>query len=54
MSRGAGDFLIIDPGTAQAIASGTGTLHRGETISPASVSGLEEYQAMGWTSRLGR
>ena len=53
MSGGAGDFLIIDPATAQAIAWGTGTLHHGETITPASVSGLEEYQTMGWTSQLG-
>ena len=53
MSGGAGDFLIIDPATAQAIAWGTGTLHQGETITPASVSGLEEYETMGWTSRLG-
>jgi hypothetical protein len=53
VSGGAGDFLIIDPGTAQAIAWGTGSLHQGETITPASVSSLEEYQTMGWTSRLG-
>ena len=53
MSGGAGDFLIIDPATAQAIAGGTGTLHQGETITPSSVSSLEEYQTMGWTSQLG-
>jgi hypothetical protein len=53
MPGGAGDFLIIDPATAQAIAWGTGTLHQGETITPSSVSGLEEYQTMGWTSQLG-
>jgi hypothetical protein len=53
VSGGAGDFLIIDPGTAQAIAWGTGTLHQGETVAPASVSSLEEYQTMGWTSQLG-
>jgi hypothetical protein len=52
MSGGAGDFLIINPGTAQAIAWGTGTLHQGETIIPASVSDLEEYETMGWTSQL--
>jgi len=54
MSGGAGDFLVIDPATAQAIAWGTGILHQGETITPASVSGLEEYHAMGWTRQLGR
>jgi hypothetical protein len=53
VSGGAGDFLIIDPGTAQAIAWGTGTLHQGETITPASVPSLEEYETMGWTSQLG-
>lgn len=53
MSGGAGDFLIIDPATAQAIAWGTGTLHQGETITPSSVSDLEEYLTMGWTSQLG-
>jgi hypothetical protein len=53
VSGGAGDFLIIDPGTAQAVAEGTGTLHQGETITPASVSSLEEYETMGWTSQLG-
>jgi hypothetical protein len=50
VSGGAGDFLIIDPGTAQAIAWGTGTVHQGETITAASVSSLEEYETMGWTS----
>lgn len=53
MSGGAGDFLIIDPATAQAIASGTGTLHQGETITSASVSSLEEYETMGWTDQFG-
>ncbi|HET9973536.1 MAG TPA: hypothetical protein VFQ68_35250 [Streptosporangiaceae bacterium] len=53
MSGGVGDFLIIDPGTAQAIAWGTGTLHQGQTITPASVFSLEEYETMGWTSQLG-
>ena len=53
VSGGASDFLIIDPGTAQAIAWGTGTLHQGETLTPASVSSLEEYETMGWTSQLG-
>jgi hypothetical protein len=53
VSGGAGDFLIIDPGNAQAIAWGTGTLHKGETITPASVSSLEEYETMGWTSQFG-
>jgi hypothetical protein len=53
VSGGAGDFLIIDPATAQAVAWGTGTLHRGETITTASVSGLEEYETMGWTGQLG-
>ena len=53
VAGGAGDFLVIDPGTAQAIAWGTGTLQPGETITPASVSSLEEYETMGWTSQLG-
>ena len=53
VSDGAGDFLIVDPATGQAMAYGTGTLRHGEVITPGSVSGIEVYENMGWTSQLG-
>jgi hypothetical protein len=53
VSDGAGDFLIINPATAQAMAYGTGTLHQGEVITAGSVSGIEVYQDMGWSTQLG-
>jgi hypothetical protein len=53
VSDGAGDFLIVNPGTGQAMAYGTGTLHRGETITATTVPGIEVYQDMGWTDQPG-
>jgi hypothetical protein len=53
VSDGTGDFLIVNQATAQAMAYGTGTLHQGETITAGSVSGIEVYQDMGWTTQLG-
>ena len=53
VSDGAGDFLIVNQATAQAMAYGTGTLHQGEVITAGSVSGIEVYQDMGWTTQLG-
>jgi hypothetical protein len=53
VSDGTGDFLIVNQATAQAMAYGTGTLHQGEAITAGSVSGIEVYQDMGWTTQLG-
>ena len=53
VSDGAGDFLIINSATAEAMAYGTGTLRHGEVITAGSVSGIEVYQDMGWTTQLG-
>jgi hypothetical protein len=53
VSEGTGDFMIINPATAQAMAYGTGTLHQGEVIRAGSVSGIEVYENMGWTAQLG-
>jgi hypothetical protein len=53
VSDGAGDFLIISPATAQAMAYGTGTLRQGEAITAGSVPGIAVYEAMGWTTQLG-
>jgi hypothetical protein len=53
VSDGAGDFMIINPATAQAMAYGTGPLHQGEVITAGSVAGIEVYEDMGWTAQLG-
>jgi hypothetical protein len=55
VSDGAGDFLIINSATAEAMAYGMGTLHQGEVISASAgaVLNIEVYQVMGWTSQLG-
>ena len=53
VSDGAGDFLIINQATAQAMAYGTGTLHQGEVITARTVSSIEVYENMGWTTQLG-
>ena len=53
LSDGAGDFLIINQATAQAMAYGTGTLRQGEVVTAGSVSGIAVYESMGWTSQLG-
>lgn len=53
VADGAGDFLIINQATAQAMAYGTGTLHQGEVITARTVSSIEVYENMGWTNQLG-
>ncbi len=53
VSDGAGDFLIINQATAQAMAYRTGTLHQGEVITAGSIPGIDVYQDMGWSTQLG-
>jgi hypothetical protein len=48
---GGGDFLIIDPSTAELLAYASGPVRSHSAI--PSADGVEVYDAMGWTSRLG-
>jgi hypothetical protein len=48
---GFGDFLIINPSTAQVLDLTTYPVHPGATIS-GTLDGTEAYLSMGWTDRL--
>jgi hypothetical protein len=49
---GAGDYLVIDPGTAKVLAATTYPL-RSFTKIPSSFGGTEVTEAEGWTNQLG-
>jgi hypothetical protein len=48
---GAGDYMIIDPQTAQELAWTSGPVHADGTM--AMTSGVTVVEAMGWTNRIG-
>jgi hypothetical protein len=48
---GAGDYLLIDPATAQLLAYTTIPVHPHTRI--ASTGSIEVYEVIGWTSQLG-
>jgi len=52
VADGAGDYMVIDPQTAQLLAYTTYPVHANSTIS-TTAGGTEAYEAMGWTSHLG-
>jgi hypothetical protein len=47
-----GEYLIIDPRTAQLLASTTRPVHAGRVI-PTAQGGVDVIEAQGWASRLG-
>jgi hypothetical protein len=49
---GGRDYMIIDPATAQELAYTTQPVRANSTMSTAQ-GGVQAYEAMGWTSRLG-
>jgi hypothetical protein len=51
VADGEGYYLIIDPQTAQELASTSNPVHANSTI--AMTSGLSVMEAMGWTSQIG-
>jgi hypothetical protein len=49
---GSGDYLIIDPATADVLDLTTYPVHQGATVTAAR-GGTEAYLAMGWTRQIG-
>ena len=49
---GSGDYLIIDPATADVLDLTTYPVHPGATVT-AALGGTEAYLAMGWTRQIG-
>jgi hypothetical protein len=49
---GSGDYLIIDPATADVLDLTTYPVHPGVTVT-AALGGTEAYLAMGWTKQIG-
>lgn len=51
VADGGGDYLVINPHTAQVLAYTSNRLHRGATM--AGTSGVAVYEATGWAKQLG-